>query len=203
MKELERLSALELIDLYYGDESRVSMEPCIPYGWQFKDEDVFIPSEKGKGLILFGLLSRDNRLIFRTTKGKVDSSFVIEQLETLAFTIKKMTVIVLDNARIHTSAKVQACREAWEQRGLFIFYLPAYSPHLVLDKTAPPGPVRNLIETLWRKLKYQWLRPQDYASEESLFYLVTQILAAVGRDLTINLASSELAQTNCGGVLTS
>lgn len=181
MKELERLSALELIDLYYGDESRVSMEPCIPYGWQFKDEDVFIPSEKGKGLNLFGLLSRDNRLIFRTTKGKVDSSFVIEQLETLAFTIKKMTVIVLDNARIHTSAKVQACREAWGQRGLFIFYLPAYSPHL------------NLIETLWRKLKYQWLRPQDYASEESLFYLVTQILAAVGRDLTINLASSELA----------
>ena len=110
------------------------MEPCIPYGWQFKDKDVFMPSERGKGLNLFGLLSRDNRLVFKTTCGKVDSSFVIEQLEPLAFSIQKTTVVVLDNARIHTSAKIQACRDAWEKRGLFIFYLPAYSPHLNLSK---------------------------------------------------------------------
>lgn len=181
MKELERLSALELIDLYYGDESRVSMEPCIPYGWQFENEDVFIPSEKGKGLNLFGLLSRNNRLVFKTTRGNVDSSFIIEQLDALSFAVQRTTVVVLDNARMHTSAKVQACRSVWEQRGLLIFYLPAYSPHL------------NLIETLWRKLKYEWLEPQHYLCEDKLFYTVTQILAAVGRDLTINFANSEIS----------
>jgi hypothetical protein len=44
LSELEHLSKLGLIDLYYGDESRVSMEPCVPYGWQFAGEDVFMPS---------------------------------------------------------------------------------------------------------------------------------------------------------------
>lgn len=179
MRDLEQLSQAGHIDLYYGDESRVSMEPCVPYGWQFSDEDVFIPSEKCKGLNLFGLLRRDNSFIFKTTSGKVDSDFVIEQLETLAFSIQKVTVVVLDNARIHTSTKVQQRRAAWEQRGLFIFYLPAYSPHL------------NLIEILWRKLKYEWLRPQNYLCEDTLFYAVTQILAAIGHDLNITFADFE------------
>ena len=132
------------------------MEPCIPYGWQFKDEDVFMPSDKGKGLNLFGSLSRDNRFVFKTTRGKVDSSFIIEQLDALSFTAHKITVVVFDNVHIHTSAKVRACRSVREQRGLFIFYLPAYSPHL--------------IETLWRKLKYEWLEPQDYLCKDKLFY---------------------------------
>jgi hypothetical protein len=136
LRELEELAQAGFIDLYYGDESRVSMEPCIPYGWQFKDEDVFTPSEKGKGLNLFGLLSRDNRLVFKTTQGKVDSNFIIEQLDALSFTVQKTTVVVFDNARIHTSAKVQACRSVWEQRGLFIFYLPAYSPTSILSKSS-------------------------------------------------------------------
>jgi transposase len=39
---------------------------------------------------------------------------------------------------------------------LFVRFLPPYSPHL------------NLAEVLWRKLKYEWLRPQDYADEDTL-----------------------------------
>ncbi len=136
-----------------------------------------MPSEKSKGLTLFGLLSRDNRLVFKITRGKVDSSFFIAQLDALSFAVHQTTVIVLDNARIHASAKVQACRSAWEQCGLFIFYLPAYAPHL------------NLTEILWRKLKYEWLRPQDYLCEDNLFYTVTQILAAVGISLNSNFTS--------------
>ena len=81
-------------------------------------------------------------------------------LETLAFSISKLTVVVLDNARVHTSKRFQEHRDVWEKRGLFIFYLPPYSPHL------------NLIEILWRKLKYEWLRPEDYLAEDNLFYAV-------------------------------
>ena len=44
--ELERLSQAGLIDLYYGDESRVSVDPCVPYGWQFAGEEVFMPAAK-------------------------------------------------------------------------------------------------------------------------------------------------------------
>ncbi len=45
-----------LIDLYYGDESRISLQPCVPYAWQFQDEEVFMPSTQGRGLNCFALL---------------------------------------------------------------------------------------------------------------------------------------------------
>lgn len=174
--KLEKLSRLRLIDLYYGDESRVSMEPCVPYGWQFKDENVFMPSSKGAGVNCFALLSRANECRFETTRERVTSAFIIEGLERLSFSIKRTTVVVLDNARVHTSQKVQERRRFWQQRGLFIFYLPTYSPHL------------NLAERLWRKLKYEWLQPSDYATSEGLFYQVRQALAAVGNGLKIRFS---------------
>ena len=42
---LEELSEQGWIDLYYGDESRVSLEPCVPYAWQFKEENIFMPRD--------------------------------------------------------------------------------------------------------------------------------------------------------------
>ena len=178
--ELEKLSRLELIDLYYGDESRVSIEPCVPYGWQFKDELVFMPSSKGAGLNCFALLSRANELRFETTRKRVTSEFIIEQLEELSFAIKRITVVVLDNARVHTSKRVQERRPYWQQRGLLIFYLPPYSPHL------------NIAETLWRKLKYEWLQAADYATTDGLFYQIRQALAAVGKGLKIRFSEFSL-----------
>ncbi len=90
--------------------------------------------------------------------------------------MKRVTVIVLDNAPAHVAGLVKERKAFWQQRGLFVFYLPSYSPHL------------NLVEVLWRKLKYQWLRPQDYLQNDALFYRVTQALAAVGSLLKIHFA---------------
>ena len=178
--ELERLSKSGHIDLYYGDESRVSMEPCVPYGWQFAGEEVFMPSAKGAGLNCFALLTRVNDLLFATTRQRVTSQFIIEQFERLSFSIKKTTVVVLDHARVHTSQQVQERRPFWQQRGLFIFYLPPYSPHL------------NIAERLWRKLKYEWLQPSDYATADGLFYQVRQVVAAVGTSLKIRFSEFRL-----------
>ena len=163
-----------MIDLYYADETRVCLEGYIPYGWQFSDEDVFMPSRKGKGLNCFGLLSRNNQFHFKTTTSRVDSLFVIEQLENLALKLERMTVVVLDNARIHTAKAVKALRGFWETRGLYLFYLPTYSPEL------------NIIEILWRELKYRWLQPSDFYCEQELFYQTTLALGAVGHSLRIN-----------------
>jgi transposase len=180
LAELEKLSKLGLIDLYYGDESRVSLEPYVPYGWQFKDELVFMPSGQGMGLNCFTLLSRDCKLLFETTRKRITSEFIVEQLERLSFSIKRMTVVVLDNARVHTSRQVQERRPFWQARGLFIFYLPPYSPHL------------NIAERLWRKLKYEWLQPSDYATADGLFYQVRQALAAVGKGLKMRFSEFNL-----------
>ena len=93
------------------------------------------------------------------------------------------TVLVLDNARVHTSQLVQERRRFWQDRGLFIFYLPPYSPHL------------NIAETLWRKLKYEWLQASDYTAADELFYRVRQVLAAVGSSLKIQFSEFSLGSS--------
>ncbi len=139
-----------------------------------------MPSAKGAGLNCFALLNRANELLFKTTTQKITSSFIIEQFEQLSFSIQRTTVLVLDNARVHTSKKIYERRTFWQERGLFLFYLPPYSPHL------------NIAEVLWRKLKYEWLQPSDYTSSDTLFYTVKQALAAVGTDLIIHFSDFAL-----------
>lgn len=176
LSELETLSENQLIDLYYADESRVSVEPCIPYGWQFPDEEVFMPTVKGSGLNCFALLSRTNQCVVKTGEQTFSSQFILEQFENLSFNLRKLTVVVLDNARIHTSQIIKERIKIWQQRGLYLFYLPRYSPHL------------NIVETLWRKLKYEWLTPIDYQSKEQLFYQINLALNAVGNSLFIRFS---------------
>ena len=60
LKELKVLSNEGHIDLFFGDESHVCTQGYVPYGWQFKDEDVFVPAQKAARLNLFGFISRNN-----------------------------------------------------------------------------------------------------------------------------------------------
>ena len=90
------------------------------------------------------------------SENTIDAAFVAEQLERFSFSLSRVTVVVLDNARIHTSRKIQERIKSWQHRGLFLFYLPTYSPHL------------NIAETVWSKLKYEWLSAADYESKGHL-----------------------------------
>jgi len=146
------------------------------YAWQFPDEQVVMPSEQGGGVNCFALLSRDNRLHLRLTEETITSSFVSEQLDALSLILNRLTVVVLDNARVHTKA-VKERWAVWQERGLFVLFLPTYSPHL------------NIAEMLWRKLKYEWLRPEDYADKETLRLAVWQALSAVGQLLSIQFSA--------------
>jgi transposase len=170
--EFEQLSEQGHIDLLYGDESRVSLLPCVPYGWQFADEQVFMPSDGRGGVNCFALISRQNACQFHLTEGKITGDWISERLDALSLSLHRPTVVVLDNASVHVKA-VKARSAVWQERGLFVWLLPTYSPHL------------NIAETLWRKLKYEWLRPEDYADEEMLRYAVWTALGAVGHTLRI------------------
>jgi len=125
---LEQQSQAGYIDIFYGDESQVSEEGYVPYGWQFADEDICIQVAKGRSINCFALISRYNKMVYRTTQHNITADFVIEQLEQFSITITKPTVVVLDNARIHTARKVKERLRDWQARGLYLFYLPAYSP---------------------------------------------------------------------------
>jgi transposase len=173
---LECLSENGEIDLYYGDEAGVALEPNVPYGWQFADEAVAMPSERGRGINCFGLFTRTNKSWTAVSEKAIDAAFVVEQLERFSFSLSRVTVVVLDNARIHTGKKMRERIEVWQRRGLFVFYLPTYSPHL------------NIAETVWRKLKYEWLSAADYESKGHLQYAVRQALSAFGKSLRIRFS---------------
>lgn len=104
----------------------------------------------------------------------INADFIINFFEEFSFQILKQTVVVLDNARIHLAKKVKERIPYWEQRGLFLFFLPPYSPHL------------NIIERLWKELKSRWIKPDDYTSFDNLRYAIFCCLKNVGRNLRIN-----------------
>jgi len=151
----------------------VCSEGYVPYGWQFPGEEVFVTAQRGFRMNCWGLISRDNECHWATTCRNINAAFVLEQLDTLSFRIRVPTVVVLDNASVHTAGIIQANRAIWEQRGLYLFYLPPYSPHL------------NIAETLWRHLKGGWLVPEDYSQNDDLAYALNRCLSNIGKSLKI------------------
>lgn len=176
MQELERQAVAGLIDLYYGDESHICTEGYVPYGWQFRGEEVYIPSERGLRLNIFGMIDRNNRYEGFSITENMTAEKIADFLDRLSMRIRKNTFVVLDNASVHRCKLMKELRLIWEKRGMFLFFLPPYSPHL------------NIAETLWRILKGKWLRPVDYFSTESLLYATNRALATLGTELNINFA---------------
>lgn len=181
LADLENLCREGIVDLFYGDESHVCSAGYVPYGWQFPGEEVFIPVEKGYKINLWGLISRSNQTHWITTEKNINANFIFAQLEALSFRIRKPTVIVLDNASIHKANLIKKQLLFWKERGLHVFYLPTYSPHL------------NLAETLWRKIKKEQIDPADYSTKETLFYAVNRCLAQVGNLWKINFSEFNIS----------
>ena len=59
---LEQLSEARAIDIYYGDEAGVNLEPNVPYGWQFQDEEFRCRRHAAKASIVSGYLPETIKL---------------------------------------------------------------------------------------------------------------------------------------------
>ena len=101
---------------------------------------------------------------------------MIKFLDNYANKIKKLTVVVIDNAPIHRSKAFGEKIAEWKEKKLEIFWLPTYSPQL------------NLIEILWRFMKYEWIKTEAYFSWNNLVEYVEDILKYFGTKYTINFA---------------
>jgi|SRR5688500_5846111 len=93
---------------------------------------------------------------------------VIACFDTFSKHLCRPTGVILDNAQQHTSHAFKEKISEWEKRLLFIQYLPAYSPAL------------NLIEILWRFIKYACLPFSAYLNFETLKKALENILRNVG-----------------------
>ena len=153
---LKKLEDSGFIDLYYGDESHFGLTPNVPYAWQTKDNPILLPAAKGKFLNVVGLMTRKNNLFFEVLETTFDTDKIIRFIDRfVAQTIKK-TIVILDNSPIHKSKKFIAKMVEWKEKDLYIFFLPPYSPEL------------NLIEILWRRIKYQWIPFDAYICFQNL-----------------------------------
>ncbi len=174
LAELLALAAASVIEIYFGDESGFWQTPVIARAWQFRGEEIRILPEKGSRLAVFGLLNLNCEGKFWTSEKAIKTEFVVDCLEEwIKAKSRRARVLVLDNAAVHRSKLMRSKLAEWEEKEFYIFNLPPYSPHL------------NIIEILWRKMKYEWLKPDDYVSFEKLTEAIKEILSNIGTEYKI------------------
>lgn len=162
--------------MFYFDQSGFTLMPVVPYAWQARGQTLTIPSTPSPRLNVVGLISPAHQSYFQTVTGAVTSATAITVLDAFAAQTaqaKKLRLVVLDNAPIHTSRAFQARVMDWFRQGVALHWLPPYSPEL------------NLIEILWRKIKYNWLPLRAYLSFDHLQSELKNILDQFGSKYTI------------------
>ncbi len=92
--------------------------------WQFEDEKISVPVAHGKQINCFGILARNNTFKYKVTTENINSIFLIDFFNEFVIDLKKPTVIVLDNAKIHHSKAFKSWIKYWQDRGFFFVYLP-------------------------------------------------------------------------------
>lgn len=169
------LQSQHKFDLFFFDETGFSCQPSVPYGWQPKGETTEIPSQSSERLNTLGFWKADTQEVTAYTKvGSVNSGVVIECFDDFSQSLEQPSVVVLDQASTHTSHAFQARRKTWLERGLYLYFLPTYSPEL------------NWIENLWRMIKYHWLPLDSYESFSKLRRGVESLLKQIGSSYFMN-----------------
>ena len=164
------------IDLFYFDESGFTLEPCVPYAWQPRGETIEVPCSRSKRLNVLGFVNRECSFTSIVIEGSVTSAVVVASIDHFISTLKRSTSLILDNASIHTSAEFQENIGRWQNQGLTIIPIAPYSPEL------------NIIEIVWRKIKYEWLPFSAYESFQSLKDSLFNILANIGKSYSIEFS---------------
>src|SRR2546427_8009139 len=178
-RELEALQKQEEqgeLNLYYLDESGFTLDPYIPYAWQESGSVIELPASKGGRINVLGLMNRKNDIHPYIFEQSINTSVVVACLKDFCKKIKKKTVVVMDNSSIHRSEEFEEYIARWKKKGLIIKYLIPYAPEL------------NLIEILWRHIKYFWLPFSAYQCMEALREALEHILKDFGSKYQITFA---------------
>ncbi len=114
-------------------------------------------------------MNRKNDLFFEVSETTFNADKAILFMDKFANQIVKKTVVILDNSPIHKSNKFMVKISEWKERDLLVFFLPPYSPEL------------NLIEILWKRIKYQWLPFDAYLCFQNLKERLSYVLNNFGK----------------------
>jgi transposase len=181
-KALEKLRLLEAAGrckLFYGDESGFCLQPTLFCCWQPPGPTLSLPAQAhGKRLNVAGFLRGDGSFFHFEREGRLGGAEFVEAVESKLLPVLSggPAMLVLDNGPCHRSRLVKAKRAEWRARGLRLFFLPPYCPHL------------NRIETLWRMVKHRWLSPAAYATFSTLRQTIAAVLNQVGSTCHVTFA---------------
>ena len=81
--------------------------PYVPYAWQERGDTMSLESIQSKRLNVSGFMNKRNELEAYTFEGTVDGDVVVRCMDEFCTTLQGPTIVVMDNASIHTSATFQ------------------------------------------------------------------------------------------------
>ena len=173
-EEIEQLQAEPDVTVAFFDEAAFSLQGVVPYGWQRVGErqEVSIGASRGSVQVL-GIEEQDGETYGYLHKGSVKGTTVLDVLDDYSLRITQHTILVLDNASVHTCRKIEEQLSIWNERGLYLYFLPPHSPEL------------NNIERLWDDLKHRELPLDAWKSFRSLVDNLTNTFKSMGEAIVM------------------
>ena len=138
----EQQKVMDRNRLVFLDESGVNLNMTRRYGRAIGKARVYdyVPLNTPKNTtMLSSIRLEDASMIHKEITGALNGATFLEYIRNdLAPTLKPGDIVIMDNLRVH---KVNGVRQAIEDKGASVLYLPPYSPDM------------NPIEMLWSKIK--------------------------------------------------
>jgi putative transposase len=160
LDNLRAKAAAGRLKLYFLDECGFS--PTLPtaYSWTLPGQRKRVEYEAPQGrrvnaLAAYRPYGGPPRLEVFTAERTWDSYDLLGFLKALPWS-KVPRVVVLDNASLHTSRVVRLARRRLAAAGIYLYFLPPYSPDL------------NEIEPVFRQVKYQEIPVRSHTTRAGL-----------------------------------
>jgi transposase len=160
LDNLKAKAAAGRLKLYYLDEC--GFAPTLPtaYSWTLPGQRKRVEYEAPQGrrvnaMAAYRPYGGPPRLEVFTAERTWDSYDLLGFLGALPWA-KVPRVVVLDNASLHTSKVIRSARRRLAAAGIYLYFLPPYSPEL------------NEIEPVFRQVKYQEMPVRRHTTRAGL-----------------------------------
>jgi putative transposase len=172
LENLKAKAAAGELRLCYLDECGFSPSLPISYSWSLPGQRKRVPYEYPQGrrvnaLAIYQPYGPEPRLDAEAFERTLKSEDLLGYLGALPGAAVPR-VVVLDNASLHISRAVKARRPELARCGIYLYYLPAYSPEL------------NEIEPVFKQVKHHEIPVRSYKSKPDLRAAVEQGFATYG-----------------------
>jgi transposase len=174
LASVKKKAAAGQLKLFYLDESGFAPSLPVGYSWCLPGQRKRVPYEYPQGrrvnvLAAYEPYAAEPWLGAQAFERTLTSDDLLAYLRQRLPQAGVPRVVVLDNASMHVSKAFKAQRKALAEAGIYLYYLPAYSPKL------------NAIEAVFKQVKHHEIPKRSHTSKEELRGSVEQGFASYGR----------------------